>query len=109
MSNESRQREFGGDSLNQLIDLERTEQAEEDRKNHASPLDHPSHDVAKAAMQRIQSFQHSEMRRIECDFHKGLLVLHGRVSSYYLKQLAQESVRSIEGIARILNRLEVDS
>jgi osmotically-inducible protein OsmY len=36
-------------------------------------------------------------------------VLRGIVRSYYQKQLAQESLRAISGVARITNELEVVS
>jgi osmotically-inducible protein OsmY len=39
---------------------------------------------------------------VENDVH-----LTGSVRSYYQKQMAQESLRGIEGLGRIVNRLEV--
>lgn len=44
--------------------------------------------------------------RIEMD--AGRVVLHGVVPSYYQKQIAQEVVRSVEGVERVDNQLEVD-
>jgi hypothetical protein len=38
---------------------------------------------------------------------EGVAVLRGRVPSYYLKQLAQESVRRLDGTCVIVNELEV--
>lgn len=35
------------------------------------------------------------------------VVLRGTVASYYQKQMAQESLRSIDGIRRVRNELEV--
>jgi osmotically-inducible protein OsmY len=37
------------------------------------------------------------------------VVLTGRVQSYFQKQMAQESLRRIEGVGRIVNNLEVIS
>jgi hypothetical protein len=34
-------------------------------------------------------------------------MLRGNVTSYYLKQLAQESVRTLDGVAEVVNLLEV--
>ena len=51
-----------------------------------------------AAQQRLKSSKYSEVRLVQCDFCEGMLVLYGCVSSFYLKQLAQEAVRSLSGI-----------
>jgi osmotically-inducible protein OsmY len=42
-----------------------------------------------------------------CETEKDRVVLRGVVPSYFEKQMAQESLRSIEGIGEILNELEV--
>jgi osmotically-inducible protein OsmY len=39
--------------------------------------------------------------------NEGNVVLRGVVPSYFEKQMAQESLRSIEGICEIVNELEV--
>ncbi len=49
------------------------------------------------------------LRSVSCESHGNVLVLRGRVSSYYLKQLAQELVRRIEGGGMIVNKLEVSA
>src|SRR5688500_18188237 len=46
-------------------------------------------------------------RRIALFGGKGRVVLTGRVSSFYEKQLAQESLRHCEGVQQIDNRIEV--
>ena len=55
-------------------------------------------------------FQHSgyiELRDLSCHFHEGVLTLRGRVSSYYMKQLAQTFVFHLEGVQELNNRVEV--
>jgi hypothetical protein len=59
------------------------------------------------AKRRVESSQFSEVRRVQCEVEAGVLVLRGKVSSFYLKQLAQEAVRSIEGIQGIANHVVV--
>lgn len=44
---------------------------------------------------------------IQCEVIDANVVLTGRVRSYYQKQMAQESIRIIEGIKRIRNELAV--
>ena len=44
--------------------------------------------------------------KLRCELVEGKVVLHGVVSNYYMKQLAQEMVRST-GTAEVENRIEV--
>lgn len=51
--------------------------------------------------------------RQHCDgvhfyFEDGCLIVGGRVASFYLKQLIQETVRKLEGVDRVENRLNVE-
>jgi osmotically-inducible protein OsmY len=47
------------------------------------------------------------IRRVRCSLADGILTLAGQVPSFYLKQLAQISVRRLEGVRQISNRIEV--
>ncbi len=66
-----------------------------------------SNRLTRISQQRIKSSKYSAVRSIQCEVREGILYLSGQVSSYYLKQLAQEAVRSIEGVGRISNCVEV--
>ncbi len=46
---------------------------------------------------------------VNCHFFEGVLTLRGHVRSYYIKQMAQELVRSIPTVEHIDNRLRVVS
>lgn len=48
------------------------------------------------------------LRYIECRLVDGVLVLRGRVPTYYLKQLAQIIGHSLKGIRHVVNELHVD-
>lgn len=50
---------------------------------------------------------YSELSLVSCDFEAGVLTLRGQVSSYYLKQMAQNLVWKLEGVHRIDNQLVV--
>lgn len=56
---------------------------------------------------RLLRSPYGELRRVTGDFHEGILTLRGRVSSFYLKQIAQSLVQRLEGVERIVNRVEV--
>ena len=46
-------------------------------------------------------------RSLRCEAKEGHVVLRGQVRSYFQKQMAQESVRRVDGIVSIENCLEV--
>jgi osmotically-inducible protein OsmY len=50
---------------------------------------------------------YEELRSIRGEFHEGMLILRGQLSSHYLKQLAQEAVRGLPGVKMIVNATEV--
>ncbi len=64
-------------------------------------------DTAARAWQHIANSPYRELQQISCATDNGVLVLTGRVSSFYLKQVAQEFARKAEGVQAIANRLEV--
>ena len=46
-------------------------------------------------------------RKLRCEASEGHVVLRGEVQSYFQKQMAQESLKKIDGILSIENCLEV--
>lgn len=46
-------------------------------------------------------------RKLRFETAGGRVILHGTVNSYFQKQMAQEALRSVEGVAEIHNELEV--
>lgn len=63
--------------------------------------------VLAAATSRLRKSNYHELHLISCVFHEGVLTLRGRVSTFYLKQIAQTLIASLEGVERVNNRLEV--
>ncbi len=45
--------------------------------------------------------------RVRCDYDNGVLLMRGQVPSYYLKQIAQETVADVAGVHQVRNELEV--
>ncbi len=62
--------------------------------------------IAEAAQNRLRS---SIVHRVSCEYSDGVLVLRGRSRSYYEKQVAQEAVKCINGVAQVINEIEVYS
>jgi len=47
------------------------------------------------------------LRDVTCVASDGVVTLHGRLPSYYLKQVAQEITLGVEGVRHVVNRIEV--
>jgi hypothetical protein len=70
----------------------------------------PHHTVTSVeewAVERLRTSAYSALRSLSCQYQGGALVLHGKLASYYLKQLAQVIVAQVAGIERIENQIEV--
>jgi osmotically-inducible protein OsmY len=65
-----------------------------------SPLDFQIQNV-------LEQNPYFSARNLRFETSAGRVTLHGQVNSYYHKQMAQESLRNVAGVAEIENRLEV--
>ena len=66
-----------------------------------------SRKIVETATRQLLESPYANVRRISCDYDQGLLFLRGRMPCFYHKQLAQETVREIEGVDRVVNEIEV--
>ncbi len=64
----------------------------------------PLVDRAKTALVNNPHLSH---RSVRLEAQEGRITLHGVVRSFYQKQMAQESLRGLEGLERIENQLQV--
>jgi hypothetical protein len=65
------------------------------------------YEVATAVKVCLRKSPYSDIRNLSCDYDHGVLVLRGRLASYYEKQLAQVVVAKLPGIAQLVNEIEV--
>ena len=63
--------------------------------------------VESKARQLLGESNYLALRRLNCEFHNGHLVLRGRVPTFYLKQVAQTLMRQLPQVRQIENRLDV--
>ena len=63
--------------------------------------------VATQVTQLFNFHPHLKQTGVSVESTKGAVVLTGTVGSYYEKQIAQESLRGIQGITSIDNSIEV--
>jgi hypothetical protein len=72
-----------------------------------TPRPAPQASIRVLAERGLRSSRSSALKHVSCDYRGGVLVLRGCLPSYYLKQLAQEAVASLEGFERIDNQIRV--
>jgi len=65
------------------------------------------HEVADAASAVLARSSISELRQLRVDGKENELQLRGRVRSFYHKQLAQETVRTVAGGMQVVNHVAV--
>jgi hypothetical protein len=63
--------------------------------------------LAAAARERLRASAYREVRAVWCECQADVLVLRGQVSSFYLKQVAQESVKHLAGVQSLINCVKV--
>jgi hypothetical protein len=65
--------------------------------------------VLEQAHNRLATSSHRLLRSVHCDFDGEVLSVHGRLPSFYLKQLVQSLLGGLDGVHRIDNRVAVVS
>jgi osmotically-inducible protein OsmY len=63
--------------------------------------------VTEQARRRLRNSGHPAVRRVSCQYDDGVLVLHGRLGTFFHKQVAQEAVTGLAGVHRVQNEIEV--
>ena len=66
----------------------------------------PAEAIAEAAQASLRRSSYGALAAVSCQCESGVLCLRGRVATYYLKQLAQESVRRVHGVVQIVNDID---
>ncbi|MCC6127492.1 MAG: BON domain-containing protein [Pirellulales bacterium] len=68
-----------------------------------------SQNVAKSVRSSLEQSAYHVLRTVSFSYEHGVLLLRGQLPTYFHKQLAQEAVRRINGVTRIVNQIEVTS
>ena len=63
--------------------------------------------IASIAETCFRAHSHAALRGISCKCNQGVLVLEGRLASFYHTQLAQEIAANVEGVVQVVNQIEV--
>jgi osmotically-inducible protein OsmY len=60
-----------------------------------------------AARVRLKRSGRHPLQGIGCRYTKGTMFLRGKVPTYFHKQTAQEIVRNLKGVTKIVNEIDV--
>ena len=63
--------------------------------------------AAAQATHALKKSSHPALRGLSVEGTEGNLIISGRVSSYYLKQLAQETIMSVREGMQLVNKVDV--
>jgi osmotically-inducible protein OsmY len=91
-------RDLGGGVMNLLAPA---------RADHEAATSTPRTAIVREAEKRLRQSSYLALRDVCCLASDGVVVLHGRLPSFYLKQIAQEIVCSLDGVRQVVNRIEV--
>jgi osmotically-inducible protein OsmY len=101
-------------SLAFAISLTREEEAmgQQDLSRSLSGISSPSRlgvpqRILEGAESCLRSNSYLALKNVSCEYHEGVLTLRGCLPSYYLKQIAQTAVATVDGVSRINNEIEV--
>jgi len=64
--------------------------------------------IAEAATECLRASPYKVLAGVACECDDGVLFLRGQVSSFYLKQHAQEAVAGVNGVTQVVNEVEVE-
>ncbi len=71
------------------------------------PHDTAARSVLAEIRRRLCATGYPSLREVHCDFSEGVVVLRGRVSRYFYKQLAQAVLLAEPAVWMVVNRIEV--
>jgi hypothetical protein len=63
--------------------------------------------ITELAERKLHSKPYQALKNVSCGLEDDVLVLQGRLPSYYLKQVAQEAVVRLEGVGAVDNQIQV--
>ena len=64
-------------------------------------------EIAAEVFALLRQSPYRSIRELTCEVTPNAVVLEGRVATYHEKQVAQETIREVEGVQRIVNRIAV--
>ena len=66
-----------------------------------------SSQITANAQTLLEARMLSASRQITLEYKEGIMFLRGHLASFYQKQVAQETIRHLDGVQQIVNKIEV--
>jgi osmotically-inducible protein OsmY len=63
--------------------------------------------IHRTTEERLRGNGYLALRDVACMARDDVVYLHGHLPSYFLKQIAQEIAAGVEGVRRVINRIDV--
>ena len=63
--------------------------------------------VTDLADERLRGRGYLSLRNLTCEIAEGVLVVHGTVPSFYLRQVAQNALEQIPGVRQVVDHIDV--
>ncbi len=70
------------------------------------PTQAPS--VVDEAQRRLVESPYFALRTLRCDYREGVLTVHGRVPTFYARQVALQTLRKMDAVEELVDRIEVE-
>jgi len=70
---------------------------------------HVTEDILKRVRLRLDGAGFPGLRRVRVSTNGGMIVLGGRLTTFYEKQMATELTRHVAGVHGVENHIEVDT
>ena len=64
-------------------------------------------ELAARVESHLRATSYAQLRDVSCETELGVLTLRGRVSTFYMKQIAQTLVREVPGVSQVVNLIQV--
>ena len=64
--------------------------------------------LAEAAERQLRETSFVALHSLRCDCRSGVLVVHGRVPTFYARQVATAMLRKLQGVERVTDQIEVE-
>ncbi len=64
--------------------------------------------IVDEAHRRLIESPYFALRNLRCDYREGVLTVRGRVPTFYARQVALQTLRKVDAVEQLVDRIEVE-